>query len=129
MSFVTTPTSSSPASAAHSAATSVLFPVPTGPAIPIRSARSRSAGKEPPRVVGVALGAQVEQRCGGGGQLARGGRLGGERLDQRARGGDPPRRVDGVEREQLRRGRGHRRGVLVEREAGDLDGLEARGGA
>src|SRR4051812_45349717 len=119
MSLVTTPTSSAPASAAQSAATSVLLPVPTGPAIPIRSARS--AGKEPPRVVSMPLGPQVEQRGGGGRQLAGCRRLAGERLDRRRRGRDPGGGVGGVDGEQLRRGGGDGGRVLVERQARDLD--------
>src|SRR2546428_14042974 len=67
MSFVATPFWSSSRSARKSAATSELFPEPTGPPIPIRS--GPSGGKEPPLATGVGQGAQLERgREAGGGQ-------------------------------------------------------------
>src|SRR4051794_17497964 len=98
MSLVTTPSRTSSASAAHSAATSVLLPVPTGPAIPILKAL---AGKEPPRVAVVPLGGQVEPRRGRrrqGSEHGERGGLGGPRVDVEP--GEPGGGLGRVDRHQ-----------------------------
>ena len=115
MSFVTTPRRSSAPSARQSAATRVLLPEPTGPPMPIR--RARSAGKEP------------LPRRGGWGRRAR-ARPPARRRQRPVVGGDAraASAIDGagaasqrdghggIDRQQLQRGGGDRRGVLVERE-------------
>src|SRR6187455_2419629 len=114
MSFVTTPSSSSPPSERQSAATSELLPDPTGPPIPIRSARS--GGKELPLPCGVGEGEQLERRREAGRQeapVARcAGGVAGEAVDQRRGVEEPARGQRRVDREQPYGRRGHRRRVL-----------------
>ena len=117
MSFVTTPISSSSPSARQSAATSELLPEPTGPPIPIRSARS--GGKEPPLAGGVGERAQLERGREAAGQpVARGAAaaasrsISGSGLDEPAGGGGPVDREqpDGGGRDRRQRPRRGRRG-------------------
>src|SRR6266508_1018465 len=128
MSFVTTPSSSSPPSARQSAATSELLPEPTGPPIPTRSARS--GGKEPPFAGRVRERAQLQRGCEAGRQLARIVRRGcclvREAVEERCRLDEPARGRRRVDRQEPDCGGGDRRRVLVEVRLRQLEVIEAR---
>src|SRR5919107_5926893 len=103
MSFVTTPTRTSPASSRQSPAMRLLLPEPTGPPTPTRSARS--ADKEALLEGGVTGGRELEAR-GGGRRLRReralvvGDRARG-RGDLRGELHEPARRLRRIEPEQF----------------------------
>src|SRR5436305_1924020 len=102
MSFVTTPTTTSPASSRQIAAMRLDLPDPTGPPTPTRRAR-RSADKEALRSVGVAGRGELEAGGGGrwlGADRARVGRdLVRRRLDRRRELRHPARGLGGIEAE------------------------------
>src|SRR5712691_2027656 len=129
MSFVTTPISSSSPSARQSAATSELFPEPTGPPIPIRS--GPSGGKEPPLAAGVGQGAQLERGREAGGEqtnvlrLLR--RLAGEALEERSGVDQPARGQRRVDWEEPDGGGGDGGRVLVQVRLRELPVVEAGG--
>src|SRR5436309_14644523 len=90
MSLVTTATSSSGASLRQSAATSAVFPLPTGPPTPMRSARSDpadslagcgSGGKQTHLHPEMALGGDVEHGGRRAGQVFEGAERGSPSLD------------------------------------------------
>src|SRR5579862_7311331 len=112
MSLVTTPIVSSSPSARQSAATSVLFPDPTGPPIPTRSARS--GGKELSFGSGMDERTQLERGREAARQVFADGAFR-ELVEHGRRVEEPPRGDRGVDRQQPH-GRGRDGGrVFVER--------------
>src|SRR5271170_3662160 len=109
MSFVTTATSVSVDRSAHIAAISELLPVPTGPPIPIRSARALSVSgcKEPPLLRRVGQRTlldhwrRVREQVSGSGSVVRSA---GERVDVGGISRHPTGRRSIVKRQQLHGG-------------------------
>src|SRR4051794_268946 len=103
MSLVITPTRTSPANAAHSAAIRLDLPDPTGPPTPTR--RARSARKQPlPRSL-VDRRGELERDRGRGGKVFQRRRVRRDRargeLHPRRQLRNPSRRDGGGEREEL----------------------------
>src|SRR5690349_825340 len=110
MSLVMTARRSDEESSRHSRAMRELFPVPTGPQMPSRSARSGwvvSGTEQPPGGGGVVLGPCLDLWCSGSGDVAGRGEWcdrPGELLDGGQRGVRPAGHVVGIEGHQLERG-------------------------
>src|SRR5579862_2598355 len=129
MSFVTTPIRRSWRRDRQSAAISELLPEPTGPPMPTRNARS--GGKEPPFPTSVCKRPQLVERGERRRKLARrqveGDR--GERhlFDLVLELGEEPRRREHIDRQELHGRGGDSRGVVVEKDPGELELVETRG--